>query len=117
MHPLVNSLLITPICPRSLSFRPLVLPADAPIRVVYEGENRTETIDVSVDGEMRERGLGRGGELIVGAEGVCGENHGEGRTWRGGVPTIIGGRGQGSGDGWVGGLNGLLKFNYPMGEE
>ncbi|KAI9719001.1 MAG: NADH kinase pos5 [Chrysothrix sp. TS-e1954] len=123
VHPLVNSLLITPICPRSLSFRPLVLPADAPIRLVFEEANRAERIDVSVDGEMRDVGLGRGGELVVGAEGIVGGRHegpgssGGGKEWRGGVPTVVGGRGQSGGDGWVGGLNGLLKFNYPMGEE
>jgi len=40
--------------------------------------------------------------------------------WSGGVPSIVRGS-NGSGDvsgedHWVGGLNGLLKFNYPFGE-
>ena len=42
------------------------------------------------------------------------------RRWRGGVPCLMRGGGdrEGNGeDGWVGGLNGLLKFNYPFGEE
>lgn len=45
-----------------------------------------------------------------------------GREWVGGVPCVMRGSGSAgegaSGDeGWVGGLNGLLKFNYPFGEE
>jgi NADH kinase len=42
---------------------------------------------------------------------VWAEGAGEGT----GIPCVRGGRGDG--DGWVGGLNGLLKFNYPFGEE
>ena len=48
---------------------------------------------------------------------VCGETMVKGREWKGGVPCIM--RGAKSGveddDGWVGGLNGLLKFNFPFG--
>lgn len=39
-----------------------------------------------------------------------------GRRWTGGVPCLMRGGGEGE-DGWVGGLNGLLKFNHPFGEE
>lgn len=37
----------------------------------------------------------------------------------GGIPCIRGSpkKGEREDDGWVGGLNGLLKFNYPFGEE
>jgi len=44
-------------------------------------------------------------------------------SWTGGVPCVIrtptNGEREGTGDDddeWVGGLNGLLKFNYPFGE-
>lgn len=40
----------------------------------------------------------------------------KGRRWTGGVPCLMRGGGEGE-DGWVGGLNGLLKFNYAFGEE
>ncbi|KAI8923513.1 ATP-NAD kinase-like domain-containing protein [Entophlyctis helioformis] len=33
VHPSVKALILTPICPRSLSFRPIVLPADADINI------------------------------------------------------------------------------------
>jgi NADH kinase len=114
IHPLVSSLLMTPICPRSLSFRPLVLPSNTPITLRLSEKNRGRDLEVSIDGRRRNHGVGVGMEVRVLGEELlsCGE-------WGGGVPCIM--RGTSSGlkedDGWVGGLNGLLKFNYPFGEE
>lgn len=120
VHPLVSSLLLTPICPRSLSFRPLVLPANTPITLRLSEKNRGREVEVSVDGIRRGQGLQVGMELRVEGEEV---KDAEGR-WVGGVPSIVRGTSGGEGDGaaagedsWVGGLNGLLKFNYPFGEE
>ena len=115
IHPLVSSLLLTPICPRSLSFRPLVLPASAPITLKLSEKNRGREVEVSIDGVRRRDGIGVGTELRV-----CGEElRRNGALWEGGIPCIMrrafgGADGE---DGWVGGLNGLLKFNYPFGEE
>lgn len=130
VHPLVSSLLLTPICPRSLSFRPLVLPANTPISLRIEPENRGKEIEVSVDGVRRDTGLTAGMEVrVVGEETVMGRAVGErepgvppsgGRDYVGGVASIVrsgGVRGEGGEDHWVGGLNSLLKFNYPFGEE
>ena len=116
VHPLVSSLLLTPICPRSLSFRPLVLPANTPITLRLSEKNRGRRVDVSIDGVRRGDGLSVGKELRVRAEDVR-DNQGD---WSGGVPSIVrahAGTEASSEDSWVGGLNGLLKFNYPMGEE
>ncbi|KAI5790272.1 ATP-NAD kinase-like domain-containing protein [Geopyxis carbonaria] len=117
LHPSVRSLLLTPICPRSLSFRPLVLPEDAQITLRLSEKNRGREVEVSVDGR-RWGGIGAGQEVRVWLEGVGigeGERGGEGRAG-GGIPCVKRGGGR-DGDGWVGGLNGLLKFNYPFGEE
>ena len=115
IHPLVSSLLLTPICPRSLSFRPLVLPASTPITLKLSEKNRGREVEVSIDGVRRKDGIGVGTELRV-----CGEEIRQREsTWEGGIPCIMrraGGSAEGD-DGWVGGLNGLLKFNYPFGEE
>ncbi|TKA75310.1 hypothetical protein B0A49_01199 [Cryomyces minteri] len=118
VHPLVSSLLLTPICPRSLSFRPLVLPAHAPITLRLSEKNRGREVEVSVDGVRRSQGVGVGMEVRVWGEEI---RDGEGK-WMGGVPSVV--RGGGGADGgpggedhWVGGLNGLLKFNYPFGED
>jgi NADH kinase len=112
VHPLVSSLLLTPICPRSLSFRPLVLPAHIPISLRLGSHNRGKEIDISVDGVRQSIGLGKGMEVKVWGEGVRDE---EG-NWKGGVPSVVRGSRDGAEDHWVGGLNGLLKFNYPFGE-
>jgi len=116
VHPLVSSLLLTPICPRSLSFRPLVLPSNTPITLRLSEKNRGREVEVSVDGIRRRRGLQVGMELRVEGEEVR-DARGE---WTGGVPSIVRGTAGGDGseeDSWVGGLNSLLKFNYPFGEE
>ncbi|MCJ1478689.1 NADH kinase pos5 [Lambiella insularis] len=113
IHPLVSSLLLTPICPRSLSFRPLVLPANVEIVLRLSEKNRGRSVEVSVDGMRRYGGLKVGEEVRVTGEEI--ERSEEG--WKGGVPCIMRGGERGGDDGWVGGLNGLLKFNYPFGEE
>ncbi|KAL8991585.1 MAG: hypothetical protein Q9177_000046, partial [Variospora cf. flavescens] len=40
IHPLVDSICLTPICPRSLSFRPLILPASTPVTLRLSEKNR-----------------------------------------------------------------------------
>lgn len=115
VHPLVSSLLLTPICPRSLSFRPLVLPATTPITLKLSERNRGREVEVSIDGVRRTNGIGVGTELRVSGEEIKSEAEG----FLGGIPCIMRRTNAGaeSDDGWVGGLNGLLKFNYPFGEE
>ncbi len=115
IHPLVDSLCLTPICPRSLSFRPLVLPASTPVTLrLSEENNRGREVEVSIDGVRQKEGLRVGAEIRVVGEQILRGAEG----WRGGVPCIMReGGAKGDDDGWVGGLNGLLKFNYPFGEE
>ena len=116
VHPLVASLLLTPICPRSLSFRPLVLPANTPITLRLSEKNRGREVDISIDGMRSAQGLGVGMELRVSGEDVKDANG----NWVGGVPSVVRGTADvdaGGEDSWVGGLNSLLKFNHPFGEE
>lgn len=47
VHPLVECILITPICPRSLSFRPLIVPALSHIKIVVR--DRHSSINTSSD--------------------------------------------------------------------
>lgn len=116
VHPLVPSLLLTPICPRSLSFRPLVLPAETPITLRLGEKNRGREVEVSIDGRTFTQGMGAGMEVRVAGEEVV---RGPG-GWEGGVPCIVRGTTGKEGmaeDHWVGGLNALLKFNYPFGDQ
>jgi NADH kinase len=113
IHPLVPSLLLTPICPRSLSFRPLVLPANASVVLRLSDKNRGRHIECSMDGIKSAEGVTAGTELRVTGEAIMKGHDG----WTGGVPCLMKSNEQGGDDGWVGGLNGLLKFNFPFGEE
>lgn len=117
VHPAVSSILLTPICPRSLSFRPLVLPIDCTITLRLSQQNRSREVEVSVDGK-RWGGMRVGDEMRVWGEMMeCGVD-GSAEGWLGGIPCIkVGEESDRDADGWVGGLNGLLKFNYPFGEE
>ncbi|KAJ5081365.1 ATP-NAD kinase [Penicillium alfredii] len=114
VHPLVPSILLTPICARSLSFRPLVLPSSTPITLRLSEKNRGRELEVSLDGVNLGQGMAVGMEARVWNEEM---RHGK-NEWHGGVPSVMrrsmGGEAH---EGWVGGLNGLLKFNHPFGEE
>ncbi|KAF7596265.1 NADH kinase pos5 [Aspergillus hancockii] len=114
VHPLVPSVLLTPICARSLSFRPVVLPSSTPITLRLSEKNRGRELEMSIDGVNMGQGMAIGMEARVWNEEM---RHGK-NEWQGGVPCVMrritGGEAH---DGWVGGLNGLLKFNYPFGEE
>ncbi|KAJ5080981.1 ATP-NAD kinase PpnK-type alpha/beta [Penicillium angulare] len=113
IHPLVPSILLTPICARSLSFRPLVLPLSTPITMRLSEKNRGRELEVSLDGVNLGQGMAIGMEARVWNEEM---RHGK-NEWQGGVPSVMrrsmGGEAH---EGWVGGLNGLLKFNHPFGE-
>lgn len=56
IHPLVPSILITPICPRSLSFRPLVVPLTSHIKIkIVSRQNSVENnVRLSIDGAPQE---------------------------------------------------------------
>ncbi|KAK6542361.1 NADH kinase pos5 [Orbilia ellipsospora] len=109
VHPKVPAILLTPICPRSLSFRPLVLPAESEVTLKLSGKTRGNEVEVSIDGK-RWGGVGTGVEVrVTGEVNYCG-------VGEGGVPCIWR-EGSEHEDEWVSGLNGLLKFNYPFGEE
>lgn len=113
VHPLVKSLLITPISPCSLSFRSLVLPLDTKVTLRMSPKNRGRELDLSIDGK-RCAGVRPGSELRVEGEFVGRSREGPGEEWHGGVPCVI--RTEDD-DPWVGGLNGLLKFNHPFGRD
>ena len=119
IHPTVPALLLTPICPRSLSFRPLVLPASSEITLTLSEKNRSKEAEFSIDGLRRPEGVGVGYQIKVTGKQVArtcaGEDHAT--TDICGVPFVMRGDVEGGDDGWVGGLTNLLKFNYPFAAE
>ncbi|KAJ1731176.1 NADH kinase pos5 [Coemansia biformis] len=55
VHPLVSSMIVAPVCPRSLSFRPLMLPSSATVKLQVHKESRgraTAYIDGRDCGEL-----------------------------------------------------------------
>ncbi|KAM4064506.1 ATP-NAD kinase domain-containing protein [Hirsutella rhossiliensis] len=107
VHPLVRSLLITPICPLSLSFRSLVLPLDTKVSLRISPKNRGREMYLKVDGKTCAH-VASGAEVRIEGEFVGRTAPGE--EVHGGVPCVI----RSDADTWVGGLNGLLKFNRPF---
>lgn len=63
MHPSVMGMLLTPICPRSLSFRPVILPTQTTIRVRVSEESRA-CAQMSIDGQAPVE-LPRGSQVII----------------------------------------------------
>ncbi|XP_028850491.1 NAD kinase isoform X1 [Denticeps clupeoides] len=53
IHPNVPAIMITPICPHSLSFRPIVVPAGVELKIMLSCDART-TAWVSLDGRKRQ---------------------------------------------------------------
>lgn len=63
VHPSVPAILFTPICPHSLSFRPIVFPDSAKLRIQISEDARSHAW-ASFDGKSRQQ-LRRGDSLIV----------------------------------------------------
>ncbi len=53
VHPDIPALLITPICPHTLSFRPILLSDSVELRIVVPEASRQSTVWVSFDGKSR----------------------------------------------------------------
>lgn len=53
IHPSVPAIMITPICPHSLSFRPIVVPAGVELRICVSPDSRNSAW-VSFDGRNRQ---------------------------------------------------------------
>lgn len=73
-HPAVACILLTPICPRSLSFRPLILPCTSDIMVRLSKTNRSSFIELTVDG-ISQQDLHPGDELHITSETVVAANN------------------------------------------
>lgn len=63
VHPSVPAILFTPICPHSLSFRPIVFPDSAKLRIQISEDARSHAW-ASFDGKSRQQ-LRRGDSLVV----------------------------------------------------
>ncbi|XP_062855246.1 NAD kinase-like isoform X2 [Trichomycterus rosablanca] len=63
IHPNVPAIMITPICPHSLSFRPIVVPAGVELKIMLSPEARSNAW-VSFDGRKRQE-IGRGDSITI----------------------------------------------------
>lgn len=55
IHPSIKGIMLTPICPRSLSFRPLILPSNSDVMIKLNQRLRNISVQVQVDGlEMKD---------------------------------------------------------------
>lgn len=63
-HPSVPSMLFTPICPHTLSFRPLIFHDSATLKIEFPTTSRASACYVSFDGKNRVR-MERGDSIVV----------------------------------------------------
>lgn len=64
IHPSIKGIMLTPICPRSLSFRPLILPSNSDVMIKLNQRLRNISVQVHVDGlEMKD--LKNGDEIHI----------------------------------------------------
>jgi NAD+ kinase len=52
VYPTLEAVVVTPICPFTLTSRPLVLPADFPVEMVVASENPDQDIHLTADGQL-----------------------------------------------------------------
>mmetsp|Transcript_23651 Transcript_23651/g.29286 ORF Transcript_23651/g.29286 Transcript_23651/m.29286 type:complete len:130 (-) Transcript_23651:184-573(-) len=69
IHPTSEVVALTPICPHSLSFRPIILPKTAKITIVLPEEARTGAW-VTFDGQMRFR-MEKNEKLVISESAFC----------------------------------------------
>ena len=93
LHPSTNAIVFTPICPHSLSFRPIVFPDSATLRFDVDPFARADAY-VTFDGRSRVR-LKRGDALVVTASPYP-------------LPTVLR---LGNTADWFGGLRTHFNFN------
>ncbi|ODQ51591.1 ATP-NAD kinase [Saitoella complicata NRRL Y-17804] len=107
VHPGVDALMLTPICPRSLSFRPMIFPTSTRLQLRLSEKSRGAA-EVSMDGRMA-CVLNQGEYLEIGVGDGLGIAHKEGEESedRGGILCV----GRGEDDGWVQDVNELLRWN------
>ncbi|KIY50292.1 ATP-NAD kinase [Fistulina hepatica ATCC 64428] len=109
VHPSLSAIVLTPICPRSLSFRPLVFPASSSITLRI-GDHSRSSAGVSMDGRPSHM-LGPGESVNVQASPYpvpC-----INRSSILNDKQIMGAEGAGPGkeDDWVRDINNLLQYN------
>jgi len=107
VHESVPALLLTPICPRSLSFRPLLLPGGSHVALQLSQKSRAEPAEVFMDGKAV-RSLHRGESVLVSASQhpiPCVSRSSLGRSATSFFDDAN------SEDDWVRDINTLLQFN------
>ncbi|KAG8713531.1 NADH kinase pos5 [Ceratobasidium sp. 394] len=110
VHPSVRALVMTPVCPRSLSFRSLVLPSSSGIRLTISPKSRAPA-EVSMDGQtIQNLYVGQSVQIAASAypmpcinrsSPACAPDADEDDGFRSGA----------SQDNWVRDINNLLQFN------
>lgn len=105
-HPAVPCILLTPICPRSLSFRPLILPSLSDIMIKLSENNRNNKIELTIDGIVQPD-LHPGDELHITSEDIIIPGSDISKTNnKNGIWCIATHQNQ-----WAKDLNSLLGFN------
>ena len=64
VSPELQLIIITPICPHTLSMRPLIVPSNQDICISFEKESQKHSLSLSIDGQIQETITGQS-EIII----------------------------------------------------
>jgi len=109
VHPSLSAIVLTPICPRSLSFRPLVFPATSSVTLRI-GERSRAPAGVSMDGQEA-RVLEPGEAVTVRASPYPIPSINRSSIAEPAYDRGTEGAGPGKEDDWVRDINNLLQYN------
>jgi NADH kinase len=99
VHPWISGMVITPLCPLSMSFKPFVIPGELGLEVRIVGGGA----ELSVDGREFGVGSGHGDEVVLVEEAEL----------KHAIPCVVR---KDDEDGWIRDLRTLLRWNQPFGK-
>jgi NADH kinase len=124
VHPRTSAILITPICPRSLSFRPLIFPATSSIRLQVREHNLKSSRLILNISQLSAQSRAPAGTYLDGQEShelqpgqsvtIKASPHPMLSINRSSIPdceSIRDAQGEVAGDDWVRDINSLLQYN------
>jgi NADH kinase len=113
VHPSIESILLTPICPHSLSFRPILLPSDHVLELRLNDRSRCDEVSVQCDGRFTTKMTKQDqGVIISRSPYVFKSVYEVGNSAQSSIKTSI--YDEECDDGWLKHVSDILRWNQPF---